>query len=274
MPSAPYDLTISAARAGALFPSPLQSRSPCRPRGCGRCRVRLLVRSPPARTGRRGCGRGSCAASYWRICAPTQGSSSLRTRSRGCWVAAVTAVRSGNGSRSWRPTDRSSRYARSLTDAPTNPECDAETVAPPPVRTRRLSAASIRRIHCTLRKALNDAVRKRILDYNPAIHAELDPAEPPRPVLDQRESRTVLDAIVDPPLYALYHLAAYRGLRRGELVALRWCDVDPDEGFLEVRRNIVQLGSQTVEGTPKSEESHGSSPSRCLPRKDALKVMK
>jgi hypothetical protein len=36
---------------------------------------------------------------------------------------------------------------------------------------------------------------------------------------------------------------------------LRWPDVDLDEGFVEVRRNIVQLGKQTEEGAPKSGES-------------------
>jgi hypothetical protein len=90
-------------------------------------------------------------------------------------------------------------------------ECDAEDLAPPPVRTRRLSAATIRRIHCTLRKALNDAVHKRVLDYNPAIHAELEPAEPPRVrYWAHDEAGRFLDAIVDDSLYALYHLAAYR----------------------------------------------------------------
>jgi integrase len=47
----------------------------------------------------------------------------------------------------------------------------------------------------------------------------------------------------------------YRGLRRGEILALRWTDIDLDEGFLEISRNVVQLGYATEEGTPKSEES-------------------
>lgn len=58
-------------------------------------------------------------------------------------------------------------------------------------------------------------------------------------------------------LYALYHLAVYRGLRRGELVALRWADVDLDDGFVEVRRNIVQLGKQTEEGAPDEGTTSG-----------------
>jgi integrase len=61
--------------------------------------------------------------------------------------------------------------------------------------------------------------------------------------------------IVENRLYALYHLAVYRGLRRGEILALRWPGIDLDEGFIEISRNIVQLGYATEEGTPKSEES-------------------
>jgi Phage integrase, N-terminal SAM-like domain len=63
-------------------------------------------------------------------------------------------------------------------------EAERAKAAAVPVPTRQLSAASVRQIHCTLRKALNDAVRKRILDYNPAIYAELDPVEASGPVLD------------------------------------------------------------------------------------------
>ncbi len=136
--------------------------------------------------------------------------------------------------------------------------CEASHAAGRPVAVpaRRLSAASLRRIHCTLRKALNDAVHKRILDYNPAIYAELEPAEPPRVrYWTHEEAGRFLDAIVGERLYALYHLAVYRGLRRGELIALRWPDVDLDDGFIEIRRNIVQLGKQTEEGAPKSGES-------------------
>jgi integrase len=48
----------------------------------------------------------------------------------------------------------------------------------------------------------------------------------------------------------------YRGLRRGELVALRWCDLDLGEGIAEIRRNMLQPGSRIEEGTPKSEESN------------------
>ena len=54
-------------------------------------------------------------------------------------------------------------------------------------------------------------------------------------------------------LYALFHLIAFRGLRRGEACGLRWPDVDLKGGVVTVRWQLVQLGSQTLEGRPKSE---------------------
>lgn len=54
-------------------------------------------------------------------------------------------------------------------------------------------------------------------------------------------------------LYALFHLIAFRGLRRGEACGLRWSDLDLKNGAVTVRWQITQIGSQTFAGKPKSE---------------------
>ncbi|TDC77486.1 site-specific integrase [Actinomadura sp. 7K507] len=54
-------------------------------------------------------------------------------------------------------------------------------------------------------------------------------------------------------LYGLYHLIAFRGLRRGEACGLRWSDVDLDEGTIQVRGQITQIGGHIEQGRPKSE---------------------
>lgn len=62
-----------------------------------------------------------------------------------------------------------------------------------------------------------------------------------------------LDHAAGDRLYALYHLIAFRGLRRGEAVGLRWSDVSLDHGQLTVRTQIVQLGYETeVSAAPKA----------------------
>ncbi len=54
-------------------------------------------------------------------------------------------------------------------------------------------------------------------------------------------------------LYALYHLIAFRGLRRGEACGLRRADIDLDTAITTVRWQITQLGWETSQGSPKSE---------------------
>jgi integrase len=61
-----------------------------------------------------------------------------------------------------------------------------------------------------------------------------------------------LDAAGDDRLYPLYHLITFRGLRRGEVAGLHWPDVDLDHGLLAVTTQVVQLGWETEEGSPKS----------------------
>jgi integrase len=54
-------------------------------------------------------------------------------------------------------------------------------------------------------------------------------------------------------LYALFHLVALRGLRRGEAAGLRWSDLDLDAGTLTVSGQLQQLGGRLVAGPPKSD---------------------
>lgn len=139
---------------------------------------------------------------------------------------------------------------------PGSPDVVPAAPSEPDERTARLSPASIQRIHATLRAALNDAVRQRLLDFNPAQLVRLE--QVPRPETRYwtgQEAGAFLDAIVEDPLYALYHLAVYRGLRRGEILALRWEDLDLDEAVVSISRNLVVVGGKLIDRTPKSEFS-------------------
>ena len=61
-----------------------------------------------------------------------------------------------------------------------------------------------------------------------------------------------LDHAASDPLYALYHLIAFRGLRRGEAVGLRWADVSLEHHQLWVRSQIRSLGYRTAVSEPKA----------------------
>lgn len=54
-------------------------------------------------------------------------------------------------------------------------------------------------------------------------------------------------------LYALWHVVAHRGLRRGEACGLAWEDVDLSAGLTAIRRQLVQNGWEVIESRPKSE---------------------
>jgi integrase len=127
------------------------------------------------------------------------------------------------------------------------PEQEAVPPAAEPARTPiRLSPASIQRIHATLRAALNDAVRQRLLDLNPAQLVRLEPVRRPRTrYWTGAEAGAFLDAIVEDRLYALYHLAIYRGPRRGEILALRWDDLNLDTATIRISRNLVLVGGKS-----------------------------
>lgn len=120
-------------------------------------------------------------------------------------------------------------------------------------RKRQLSASSVRRIHATLRSALNDAVRRRMIPYNPASLAELEPARRPkvRP-WEPEELGAFLDHAAGHRLGVLFEVLAMTGLRRGEIVGLRWGDVNLDRGALWVRQSVVQVGYASVVGQPKT----------------------
>ena len=137
------------------------------------------------------------------------------------------------------------------------------------------SDSNRQRVRATLRTALNDAVREGLLTTNPAALVKLASGKRPRALVwtAERVARwqetgvkpsavmvwtpaqlgTFLDAADGDRLAALWHLYAFRGLRRGEAVGLPWSEVDLDAGTLAIRRQHVQLGWEIVEDTPKSD---------------------
>ena len=123
-----------------------------------------------------------------------------------------------------------------------------------PGRRHAVGPTTMRRIHATLRAALNAAVKQQRLTVNPALHVELAP--PTRQRVHPWESAELghfLDYATIDRLGALYELLAMTGLRRGEAIGLTWDDVDLDDGHLIVRRQVLQLGHEVRVGLPKTK---------------------
>jgi integrase len=119
-----------------------------------------------------------------------------------------------------------------------------------------LSASSVRRVHATLHRALNNAVRWDRLLRNPA-----DAADPPRlggtreekiQAWTNLELRKFLEVVKIERLYPLWLTLAMTGLRRGEALALRWTDVDLERARLSVRRSLVPINGTIEVHEPKT----------------------
>lgn len=119
-----------------------------------------------------------------------------------------------------------------------------------------LATSSVRRIHAALHKALKDAVRWGYLSKNPA-----DSANPPKlraegpnemATWSAEQLRSFLAFVRSDELYPLWFLLATTGLRRGEALGLRWCDVDLDAGHIAVRQSLVPVNGAAQLSTPKT----------------------
>jgi integrase len=122
------------------------------------------------------------------------------------------------------------------------------------LRGRPLSPSTIRRIHGVLRSALNTAVKRRLIPYNPAEHIELAPENPKRPKpWTPEQSQAFLQHVAEDRLANLYHLMLVTGMRRGETVGLRWEDVDLDGECLFVIQQITDVNGRSMVSTPKTK---------------------
>ena len=108
-----------------------------------------------------------------------------------------------------------------------------------------LSAASVRYVHRILHKALADAVRKGSLVRNPADRA--DPpkrttSKTPRPemrVWNAAQLQIFLGTVEQERLGRALVLSAHTGMRRGEVMGLRWSDVDLEARLIHVRQSAT-----------------------------------
>ena len=118
-----------------------------------------------------------------------------------------------------------------------------------------LSAKTVRNVAGTLHKALSDAVRMGIIASNPAASVERPRWDRPEmQIWDLDQVARFLSRSADDPHNALWRLVLVCGLRRGELLGLRWSDVDLVDGSVAIRQTRVLAGSSVVTDTPKTRK--------------------
>ncbi len=116
----------------------------------------------------------------------------------------------------------------------------------------RLSARMVQSIHAVLRNALESAVREEIIPRNVAKLVQVPaPRYKINRGLTTQQARATLKAAAEYRLAALYVLALFLGLRRGELLGLRWEDADLDRATLEVVQTLQRVGGRCVSFLPR-----------------------
>jgi len=116
-----------------------------------------------------------------------------------------------------------------------------------------LSPATVRQHHIVLNQALKQAVRWGLLARSP-----MDGVTPPKVARTEarawtpEETNRFLAVAAQSEHFALYALALGTGMRRGELFALMWKDVDWERGTITVRRSLVQPGAHPRFKEPKT----------------------
>jgi len=140
---------------------------------------------------------------------------------------------------------------------------------------RIVGPATRQRVRSTLRAALNAAIAQQLITFNPAAHVVLDAGKRPKALVWTEErilhwKRTgekpssvmvwtpehtglFLDHVAEDRLYALFHLIAFRGLRRGEACGQKWTDTNLDAGLITVAKQLVVDGWEVYEDDPKTD---------------------
>ena len=138
-------------------------------------------------------------------------------------------------------------------------------------REEGLSPKTLRNYHMALHKCLQQAVKERLLVYNPCDAVTLPSGEKPEiSVFTNDQQRALVQASYSHRYGVFIRLDLCTGLRMGELLALKWEDIDFSTAQLHVRRTINRLAkyeshdgenkTEIVFGTPKTKNSRRTIP--------------
>ena len=120
-----------------------------------------------------------------------------------------------------------------------------------------LSSLSLLNVHRILSQVLSSAVKAKRLARSPVADVQTKPKAKRKPVevLNETELAKLLAHLKGGWLYMPTLIAAYTGMRRGEVLGLRWRDIDFAQGTLQVAQTVEVVGGKVNVGTPKTDRS-------------------
>lgn len=120
---------------------------------------------------------------------------------------------------------------------------------------RPLSPRTVEFARAVLRRSMQDAVLERVIPVNPVVGTKRPKVvKPQHTTWAGAQVATFLEARKDHTLAALFALVFATGMRRGELCALRWQDVDLEAGLVRVDRSVTATKESRIYTTPKNHE--------------------
>lgn len=119
---------------------------------------------------------------------------------------------------------------------------------------RRPAPKTVHNIHLTLHRALEDAVEDGLISRNPASGARSAPTQGPEMMTwDEHQLRAFLEGAVEDRHFPLWRLTAMTGMRRGEVLGLRWEDVDLRASTVTINRQRSRGERSVVVSPPKTD---------------------
>lgn len=116
--------------------------------------------------------------------------------------------------------------------------------------------AGVNKLHVTLHKALDQAVKWHMVPRNVCETVSAPrPAPEEMRTLSRDQVRGLLSAASGDRLEALYVLAIHTGMRQGELLALKWANIDLEAATVSVRRTLTKSGTALLTGDTKTGKS-------------------
>ena len=126
-------------------------------------------------------------------------------------------------------------------------------------QSKGLNAKTVRNINQVISSAMDFAIDQKLIAANPTDGCAL-------PKLEHREMKTLpaeqlasfLHEAKESGVFEMYYIELATGLRRGELLGLKWEDIDLERGTIQVRRQIAQIEGEVAETPLKAKNSYRS----------------